>query len=211
MRAKSWRFAVTTFFCVGVAGYAIWAYGGGVQRVPVHPAMAAAFDEHRVLITVHAIGASLALILGPFQFVDGLRSRAPQVHRVLGYIYLLLGVGVGGSAGILMARFSFGGFVSHLGFGMLGCLWIFTGAMAISAARRRRFDDHRKWMERSFALALAAVTLRLYIPASVAVGIRFEEFYPAVAWLCWVPNLIVTEWCQKRPNQCPQPPLRADD
>ncbi len=202
MRAKSWSFGATAFLCTGVAGYALWAYGGGVQRVPVHPEMAAVFDKHRLLITLHAIGASIALLLGPLQFLDRLRARAPRVHRLLGYLYLVLGVGVGGTAGLMLARFSFGGLVSHLGFGTLGCLWLFTGVMALVAARRRQFDEHRLWMKRNFALTLAAVTLRLYLPASVAAGVRFEDFYPAVAWLCWVPNLIVVEWCRGR-NQRP--------
>ncbi|AOS45542.1 hypothetical protein Verru16b_02623 [Lacunisphaera limnophila] len=198
MQARSWRFGLTTFLCIGVAGYALWAYGGGVQRVPVHPDMAAVFDDHRVLITVHAVGASLALLLGPFQFLDRLRARAPRLHRWLGYAYLLLGVGVGGTAGVLLSPYSFGGLVSHLGFGLLGCLWLLTGLMAVVAAKRRRFEEHRLWMLRNFALALAAVTLRFYLPASVISGLPFENVYPAIAWLCWVPNLIFVEWFLKK-------------
>jgi uncharacterized membrane protein len=200
MQARSWRFGLTTFLCIGVAGYALWAYGGGVQRVPVHPAMAAVFDEHRTLITLHAVGASVALILGPFQFLDRLRARAPRLHRRLGYAYLLLGVGLGGTAGVLLSRHSFGGLVSHLGFGLLGVLWLFTGLMAVLAARRRRLDEHRLWMIRNFALTLAAVTLRLYLPASAIMGLPFEDIYPAIAWLCWVPNLLVVEWFLKKPG-----------
>lgn len=41
---------------------------------------------------------------------------------------------------------------------------------------------------------LAAVTLRIYLPFGIASGMPFEEAYPAIAWLCWVPNLIVAEW-----------------
>ena len=129
MRAKSWRFILTAALSIGIAGYALWAYGGGAQRVPLHPEMAATFQEHRVLITVHAMGASIALILGPFQFLERWRARHLRLHRMVGYGYLVLGVGMGGTAGVLMAPYSFGGFVSHLGFGMLGCLWLFTGAM----------------------------------------------------------------------------------
>ncbi len=194
MKLKSWSFAGTIFLSAGVAGYALWAYGSGVQRVPMHPDMVAVFNEHRALITVHAVAASIALILGPLQFIDALRARSPRVHRTLGYAYLLLGVAVGGITGLLLARHSFGGLVSHLGFGGLALLWLFTGAMAVAAAKARRFSDHRTWMIRNFALTLAAVTLRLYLPLSFAAGLAFESFYPAVAWLCWVPNLIVAEW-----------------
>jgi hypothetical protein len=50
-------------------------------------------------------------------------------------------------------------------------------------------------MIRSYSLAFAAVTLRIYLPIAVAVmRIPFDQAYPAIAWLCWVPNLIVTEW-----------------
>ena len=205
MRAKSWGFLLTAFLCVGVAGYALWAYGAGEQRIPVHPDMAAVFDAHRALVTVHAIGASIALLLGPTQFLDGWRARSPRAHRIAGYLYLVMGVGVGGVAGVFLAPHSFGGFVSHLGFGMLGCLWLFTGAMALLSVKKRRFVDHRMWMVRNFALSLAAVTLRLYLPASAVAGLPFEQVYPAVAWLCWAPNLIVVEWYRKRPNKAPEP------
>ena len=209
MQAKSWHFSLTAFLCFGVAAYALWAYGGGVQRVPVHPEMAAGFDAHRGLITVHAIGASIALLLGPTQFLDGWRARAPRAHRISGYLYLGLGVGVGGVAGLLLAPHSFGGYVSHFGFGILGCLWLFTGAMALLSAKQRRLAAHRRWMITNFALTLAAVTLRLYLPLSAMAGLPFEEAYPAVAWLCWLPNLIVAEWYGKRLTQKSAPTPEA--
>ncbi|MBL9212421.1 MAG: DUF2306 domain-containing protein, partial [Opitutaceae bacterium] len=136
-------------------------------------------------------------LLGPAQFLESWRARAPRAHRIAGYLYLGLGVGVGGVAGVLLAPHSFGGFVSHLGFGLLGCLWLFTGLMALLSAKRRRFEEHRTWMIRNFALSLAAVTLRIYLPVSAMAGIPFEQFYPAIAWFCWVPNLIVAEWGRK--------------
>ena len=49
-------------------------------------------------------------------------------------------------------------------------------------------------MVRSYALTLAAVTLRFYLPASLANGLPFEAVYAVIAWACWVPNLIVAEW-----------------
>jgi uncharacterized membrane protein len=201
MKPKSWPFAITLLLSAGVAGYAVWTYVfGDVQRAPVHPAMIAVFNEHRALITIHAAAASLALLLGPFQFLDRLRASRPRLHRTLGYLYLVLGVAIGGISGLLLARHSFGGLVSHIGFGLLAVLWLFTGVMAVVAAKARRFTDHRTWMIRNFALTLAAVTLRLYIPLGFLTSLGFESFYPAVAWLCWVPNLILTEWWLLRRN-----------
>ncbi len=198
MKLKSWSFATTLLLSAGVAGYAVWAYGSGTQRVPVHPAMIASFNEHRALITIHAVASALALLLGPLQFLDSLRAARPRLHRALGYAYLVPGVGAGGIAGLLLALYSFGGLVSHYGFGLLAALWLFTGVMAVVAAKARRFADHRTWMIRNFALTFAAVTLRLYLPLGFASGLRFEDFYPTVAWLCWVPNLLFVEWVTLR-------------
>jgi len=42
-------------------------------------------------------------------------------------------------------------------------------------------------------LTFAAVTLRIYLPLSLAFGVQFATAYPAISWLCWVPNLFVAE------------------
>lgn len=49
-------------------------------------------------------------------------------------------------------------------------------------------------MVRSYALTLPAVTLRIYLPVSLIAGVHFMVAYPAIAWLCWVPNAIAAEW-----------------
>jgi hypothetical protein len=48
-------------------------------------------------------------------------------------------------------------------------------------------------MVRNFALTFAAVTLRLWLPASIVSGFPFELAYPVIAWLCWLPNLVAAE------------------
>jgi len=91
-----------------------------------------------------------------------------------------------------------GGLVAHTGFFLLGVLWLATTALALSAILQRRITLHREWMVRGYALTFAAVTLRLWLPLLAAVSGSFEEAYQTVAWLCWVPNLIVAEiWNRK--------------
>ncbi len=104
-----------------------------------------------------------------------------------------------------MATVSEEGLPTHLGFGILALLWFFTGLQAYRMVRRGDIEAHRRWMIRNFALTLAAVTLRLYLPLMMAV-LRwpFREAYITVSWLCWVPNLVVAEWMvrqRRRPLQ----------
>src|SRR5260370_20371385 len=58
-------------------------------------------------------------------------------------------------------------------------------------------------MIRSYALTLAAVTLRIYLPASQIAGIPFPDAYQTISWLCWVPNLVVAEWWILRSRLAP--------
>jgi uncharacterized membrane protein len=187
-------YATLTVLSLGVAGYALVAYGLFPLGAAVHPDMRAGFAAHGIAVYAHVFGSVAALALGPFQFSAKLRSRRPALHRWMGRVYLGSGVLVGGLAGLYMSAFAFGGAVSQLGFAALAVGWLYTGLRAYLAIRARDVVAHRRWMVRNFALAFAAVTLRLWLPAAVALGVPFEVAYPAVAWLCWVPNLIVAEW-----------------
>ena len=50
-------------------------------------------------------------------------------------------------------------------------------------------------MIRNYSLTFGAVTLRIWLPLFIVLfGIeRFEFSYAIIAWLAWVPNLILAE------------------
>ncbi len=152
------------------------------------------FDRFPLYAAFHVVGSGVALLIGGFQFLPRLRARRLQLHRWLGRTYLV-SVLIGGVGGIVMSAQADGGVAGQLGFFLLGVVWLVSGWQAYAAVRRGDIQAHRIWMIRNFALTFAAVTLRIYLGLSQAVfGLSFEEFYPAVAWLCWVPNLVVAEW-----------------
>jgi uncharacterized membrane protein len=188
-------FGICSLFVLtlGVAAYAVFAYGFLPLGSLLHPDMKASFLDHATAIYAHIFASTVAMVLGPFQFLAGLRQRFARIHRWMGRAYLGVGVLVGGLAGLYMAAFAFGGIVSKLGFAGLASLWLYTGFRAYRAIRRGEAGEHRKWMVRNFSLTLAAVTLRILLPISQVAGLPFELAYPAIAWLCWVPNLLVAE------------------
>ena len=155
--------------------------------------MRATFETQRTGIYTHVFASVVALALGPFQFSARLRARHLALHRWSGRLYLGVGVLAGGPAGLFMAAHAFGGPAARLGFVCLALGWLYTGLRAYLAIRARNIVSHRRWMVRNFALTFAAVTLRLWLPVSMASGLAFELAYPVIAWLCWVPNLLVAE------------------
>jgi uncharacterized membrane protein len=185
---------------LGVAGYAVGVYGFLPLGAVLHPDMRAAFEAHRAAVYVHIFASAVALALGPLQFSTRLRSTRLRLHRWLGRLYVGVGVLGGGVAGLSMAFHAFGGLASRLGFACLALAWLYTGYRAYRAIRGGNVAAHRRWMVRNFALTFAAVTLRIWQPASVVAGIPFELAYPVIAWLCWLPNLLVAELVLKQPQ-----------
>ncbi len=166
------------------------------------------FPEQRVIyiantvaIVGHVAGGVLALALGPFQFLPRLRrQRWLGIHRWSGRVYLV-GIAVGGLFGLYVAQLAYGGLITHLGFSGLALFWLYTGYQAYRAIRRGDIQSHKRWMFRNYAATFAAVTLRLWLPLSMALGIDFTLAYRTIAWLCWVPNVLIVEWWVRRQPQ----------
>lgn len=194
VKASTGLWALMAVLSLGVAVGSYRYLLPGTPGIPL--GVAANLMRHPWLI-VHASLAATALLIGPFQFVPKLRAGLPKVHRWMGRIYVFACL-IGGGAGLMLAWGTSAGPVAQVGFGLLAIGWIVCAARAWRLALARRFIEHRRWMVRSFALTLAAVTLRLYLPFPPLLGFDFTVGYRAIAWLCWVPNLVVAELYLRR-------------
>jgi len=146
----------------------------------------------RPWLDVHIAGAATALLIGPLNLIPAVRQRWPQVHRWIGRAYIV-GCLAGGVGGLIIAFGSLAGPIATAGFGGLAVCWLIANAQGWRAAMARRFDAHRRWMIRSFAMTFAAVTLRLYLPLIPLFHVSFIDGYRAISFLAWVPNLILAE------------------
>ena len=156
------------------------------------------YTAHIAMLMMHIVPAMLAILIGPFQFLPGLRKgRLLKVHRWLGRVYLL-SILFGGIGGLYMAQFAYGGIITELGFGALASLWLYSGYRAYRHIRNKEIEQHREWMIRNYALTLAGLMLRVWVPLSGPAGIDFTTAYMFIGWLCWVPNLFVAEWIVRR-------------
>lgn len=197
--------AIAILLAVSVGAYAAYAYGLLPLGSIVHPDMGETFRAHSVGIYLHIFASIFAIVLGPLQFSTRLRQPRLSVHRWIGRLYLFVGVSIGGVAGLYMATLAYGGTVARVGFSLLALTWLYTGYRAYVAIRQRRIAEHRRWMIRNYALTFAAVTLRIYLPTAIAAHVPFDTMYPIVAWICWVPNLLVVEWFLRRDRSAATP------
>jgi uncharacterized membrane protein len=167
----------------------------------------AIYTAHMTMLITHIIASMLAILIGPFQFLPGLRKgRWLKVHRWLGRTYML-SIFFGGLSGLYMAQFAYGGIITELGFASLGVLWLYTGYRAYRHIRNKDLEAHRQWMIRNYALTFAGVMLRVWAPLSVGMGADFTTAYIIIGWACWVPNLLVAEWIIRRTRPAQRPPV----
>ncbi len=138
--------------------------------------------------------AIVANLIGPFLFLPKLRSQPfLKLHRGFGTVYLV-GVLMGGAGELYLSFLAYGGLANKLGFMSLGVLWLWTGYCAYHHIWNKRIALHREWMIRNYALTYAGVMLRLWQVVGMMAGLEFGVSYAIVAWLSWIPNLIVAEW-----------------
>jgi uncharacterized membrane protein len=145
----------------------------------------------------HITFGGLALLVGWVQFNKRLRNKYLKIHRIIGVIYCVA-VLISSICGIFIAFYATGGFLTKLGFILLGLVWLCSTVYGFVSIRRGRLLEHQKFMLYSYSTCFAAVTLRLWLPILLMFIEDFIIAYTMVAWLCWVPNLVIAYLLNKR-------------
>lgn len=159
---------------------------------------AAAFQPYwawsrRGWLLLHITCGMTALLIGPWQFSNRLRSRHLTLHRFMGRTYLIA-IALGAIAALNLAWTTTLGWAWGFALAMLAVAWLTTSGMAFYAIRRRQIPIHKEWMVRSYIVTFGFVTFRIfnnYGPTS--------HLQPAIdrsitiVWASWVLPLLVTE------------------
>jgi uncharacterized membrane protein len=177
------------------------------SRIPV-PAEVPGY--HPVLV-LHVIFGSVAMVTACLQIWPWLRRRHRAAHRVIGRAYVFAGVLPAGLSAILLGVISPFGPMTRVSNVLLGLLWLGTAVAGYRAARRRRFDDHRRWMIRTFALTMSIILNRLWTVIGILVlaprldsafggsEIALRQTIAGLAsWLGWVTALLMAQWWLER-------------
>jgi uncharacterized membrane protein len=145
------------------------------------------------LLLFHGVAGSVALLVAPFQFSARLRRRYPQLHRVLGRLYVA-GAFISAPLAVPVAL-RLGPPSLFMAATIQSCGWLLTTAVALYAVRRGDIRQHREWMIRSYPFAMVFVVARalLAVPAVRALG---EPGFVSVVWgcialACFVPSFVI--------------------
>jgi uncharacterized membrane protein len=144
---------------------------------------------------IHVFTAILALPAGATQFSKYLLKHFPEVHRMNGRLYVISIIFLAAPSGFFIGLFANGGISSRISFCLLAILWAWFSFQAFQKARQKDFRSHKAFVYRSFALTLSAITLRAWKVVLIEFfHPRPMDVYQVVAWLGWIPNLLIAEY-----------------
>jgi uncharacterized membrane protein len=170
-------------------------------RVRNNPAASldTAFANRRTLTLAHIFPAMLFMVLGPLQFVRGLRTKYPRVHRWSGRIFLVASAVVGATGLALAFGQTIGGVDEKAAITLFGTLFLIALARGLWHALRCEFARHREWMIRGYAIGLAVATIRPIMGAFFATALLRghqpdpKEFFGTAFWIGFTLQTIAAE------------------
>ena len=144
---------------------------------------------------IHVVTSCFCLLAGFTQFSYKIRTQYKIIHRYMGWLYIIIVLFFSAPTGFIMGVYANGGLTSQIAFITLSMLWMISTFIAFYAILNKDYQRHQRFMIRSYVLTLSAITLRAWKVLIVfAIRPHPMDVYMVVAWLGWVPNLLLAEW-----------------
>ncbi|ETS83776.1 hypothetical protein PFICI_05652 [Pestalotiopsis fici W106-1] len=118
-----------------------------------------------------------ASLLACVQFIPVIRHKAIIVHRINGWLVLLLSV-IATVGAFLMARNSVGGGIDvQMGIGVIGIMFVASLILAVVNVKRLQIEQHRAWMLRAWFYAGTIITMRIILILSAMIISSIGGYY----------------------------------
>ena len=183
------------FFLMGEITLRYFPYSTTASFLQIKQTEVTTLPYYLPVFYTHVYSSMFCLLAGFTQFNKNIVRKQTKLHRSIGYLYIITVLLFSAPTGFVMGLHANGGIVAICFFVTLAFLWWWFTYKAFSYAKQRNFKKHRDFMIRSYALALSAITLRIW---KVVLVYFFKpapmDVYVVIAGLGWVPNLLIAEF-----------------
>ena len=148
---------------------------------------------------IHLLLGTLMISIAPLQFISQIRKRHIKVHRILGLVYVL-SVLISGIVALYIAVVKMIITEKLITFGVglfgLGIASLITTLTAYWMIKKKKYEQHREWMVRSYVVTLGFATFRLFtdIFNGTLMHVNRHEMANIMSWACWSVPLLITEF-----------------
>jgi uncharacterized membrane protein len=154
---------------------------------------------YRFAFYIHILFSPVVLFNGLILMSETVRRHYGGWHRVLGYVQVVALLLFVLPSSVVMSRHAFGGWPAGLSFALLSAATATCAIVGVVYARQRRYERHRRWMNRCYILICSAVALRLISGTAGLVGVPSAEgAYIVAAWSSWLVPLASYEIVERR-------------
>ena len=143
---------------------------------------------------IHIAAGAVCIGTALIQFSRYILKRSKAIHRVSGKIYVSVVLFLGAPTGLYMSFFAKGSFWERSLFMFMAGWWFVTTLYGLSTIHKRNIIAHKVWMIRSYAMAMTAVTFRVYHILFYLLGWDHLENYELSLWISVIGNMLFAEW-----------------
>ncbi|MBK8309800.1 MAG: DUF2306 domain-containing protein [Chitinophagaceae bacterium] len=143
---------------------------------------------------IHIAAGALCIGTALIQFSRYILKKSKAIHRFSGKIYVFVVLFLGAPTGLYMSFFAKGSFWERALFMFMAGWWFITTLNGLTTIHKRNIVAHKVWMIRSYAMAMTAVTFRVYHILFYVMGWGHLENYELSLWISVIGNMLFAEW-----------------
>jgi hypothetical protein len=143
---------------------------------------------------IHIFAGAVCISTALIQFSKYILKKSKAIHRWSGRLYAFVVLFLGAPTGLYMSFFAKGSFWERALFLFMAGFWFFTTLNGLTAILKKNVLAHKVWMIRSYAMAMTAVTFRVYHIIFYLLDWDHFENYELSLWISVVGNMLFAEW-----------------
>ena len=143
---------------------------------------------------IHIAAGALCIGTALIQFSRYILKKSKKIHRISGKIYVFVVLFLGAPTGLFMAFFAKGSIWERALFLFMALWWFVTTLNGFTTVHKKNIIAHKIWMMRSYAMAMTAVTFRVYHLVFYLIGWGHLENYEISLWISVMGNMLFAEW-----------------
>lgn len=143
---------------------------------------------------IHIFAGSVCIATALVQFSKYVLKKSKAVHRWTGRLYVFVVLFLGAPTGLYMSFFAKGSFWERVLFMFMAIFWFITTFYGLTTILKKKVLAHKHWMMRSYAMAMTAVTFRIYHIVFYLLDWGHLENYELSLWISVVGNMLFAEY-----------------
>lgn len=143
---------------------------------------------------IHIFAGAICILTSLVQFSRFILKKLRPIHRWSGKLYVMVVLFLGAPTGLYMSFFAKGSFWERILFMFMAAAWFVTTLYGLSTIQKKNVLAHKIWMIRSYAMAMTAVTFRVYHIIFYILDWDHLENYELSLWISVIGNMLLAEW-----------------